>query len=214
MAADRVELKVFLLAVAAVMAVEAAAGVLAPHVKVPRLILVGVMRFLQTGLILVIVIWRGNGWSGLGLARSTLFRGIQKGVVWSVAFGCCALAIGLLLFLAGINPLKFISSKLTATGPEVILLFLVGGIIGPVAEEVFFRGICYGFFRKWGVSASLILTTIVFVLAHGVKSAIPVPQAAGGIVFALAYEREKSLLAPIVIHVSGNLALFSISLWA
>jgi membrane protease YdiL (CAAX protease family) len=34
----------------------------------------------------------------------------------------------------------------------------------------------------------------------------------GGVVFALAYEKEKNLLVPIVIHISGNLAIFALSL--
>jgi uncharacterized protein len=214
MAADGIKLKIFLLSVAAVMAVEAVAGVLTLHVKIPRLILVGLMRFLQTGLILFIVVRSSDsGWSCIGLERSTLARGIRKGMVWSVAFGCCALAFALILFLAGINPLRYVSSKLPATVKEIVWLFLVGGVIGPVAEEVFFRGICYGFFRRWGVIAAIVFTTTVFVLAHPLKSGIPVPQIVGGILFAAAYEREKSLLVPIIIHVSGNLALFMLSIW-
>jgi uncharacterized protein len=218
MAADRIELKVLFLSVAAVIAVEAAVGALASHGpasqdKASRLILVGVMRLVQTSLIVSIAVRWGSGWSGFGLARSMLGRGIQKGVVWSVAFGCCALTMGLLLFFAGMNPLELMSSKSPTAGAEVFLLFVVGGLIGPVAEEVFFRGICYGFFRRWGVAAAIALTTTIFVLAHGVKTGnLPFPQIVGGIVFALAYEREKSLLVPIIIHVSGNLALFAISL--
>jgi membrane protease YdiL (CAAX protease family) len=213
MAADRIELKIFLLTVAAVMTVEAAAFALAPLAKMDRLILVGVMRLLQTGLILGIVIRMGDGWPGIGLGRLTLLRGFRDGLVWSVAFGCCALAAGLMLFWAGINPLTTISSEIPKPVRKMVLLFVVGGVIGPVAEEVFFRGLCYGFFRKWGIVAAIALTTAVFVLAHGVKTGIPIPQIIGGIVFAIAYEKGKSLLVPIVIHVSGNLALFAISIW-
>ena len=95
---------------------------------------------------------------------------------------------------------------------ELVLLFLVGGMVGPVAEEVFFRGICYGFFRRWGVFAAVVLTTGIFVLAHSLKFGVPVPQTIGGILFAMAYELEGSLLVPIIIHILGNLAIFSISL--
>ncbi|MBW2341949.1 MAG: CPBP family intramembrane metalloprotease [Deltaproteobacteria bacterium] len=37
---------------------------------------------------------------------------------------------------------------------------------------------------------------------------IPLPQVVGGIVFAVAYEIEGSLMVPITIHVLGNLAIF------
>jgi hypothetical protein len=34
----------------------------------------------------------------------------------------------------------------------------------------------------------------------------------GGILFAVAYELEKNLLVPIIIHVLGNLAIFVLAL--
>jgi hypothetical protein len=39
-----------------------------------------------------------------------------------------------------------------------------------------------------------------------------VHQVVGGIVFAVAYEVEGSLLVPITIHVLGNMAIFTLSL--
>ena len=43
---------------------------------------------------------------------------------------------------------------------------------------------------------------------------LPVTQAIGAVVFALAYERAGSLAAPIAIHVLGNCAIFALSLLA
>jgi hypothetical protein len=85
-------------------------------------------------------------------------------------------------------------------------------VLEPVAEEVFFRGIVYGFLRKWGVLLALVGTTAVFVAAHTLRAGIPLPQIVGGMVFAIAYEMEGSLLVPIVIHVLGNAAIFSLCL--
>jgi len=39
-----------------------------------------------------------------------------------------------------------------------------------------------------------------------------VPQIVGGIIFAIAYEKEGSLIVPITIHVLGNMAIFTLSL--
>ena len=97
---------------------------------------------------------------------------------------------------------------------DVILYFLVGALVGPVAEELFFRGLLYGFFRRWGVVVAVILSTLLFVLPHAVQQRIPITQVVGGIVFAVAYEVEGSLMVPIIIHVLGNMAIFSITLWA
>jgi len=88
----------------------------------------------------------------------------------------------------------------------------VGGVIAPIAEEVFFRGILYGFFRRWGVSVAIVLSTFIFVLPHLGSSGLPIIQIIGGVLFALVYETEKNLMVPIMIHALGNMAIFSFSL--
>jgi membrane protease YdiL (CAAX protease family) len=93
-----------------------------------------------------------------------------------------------------------------------LLFVLIGGVLSPVTEEIFFRGILYGFFRRWGVFIALVLSTGIFLLAHPLRSGIPVPQLVGGILFAVAYEVEGCLMVPITIHCLGNLSIFSISL--
>jgi len=50
------------------------------------------------------------------------------------------------------------------------------------------------------------------VLAHPIFPGIPLPQVVVGIVFAVAYEIEGSLMVPITIHVLGNLAIFTLSM--
>jgi membrane protease YdiL (CAAX protease family) len=92
------------------------------------------------------------------------------------------------------------------------MFFVVGGVLSPVAEEVLFRGVLYGFFRRWGVAAALIASTLLFVAAHRPGSVLPIPQIVGGVLFALAFERTRNLMTPITIHVLGNLGLFVLAL--
>ncbi|MFH2219214.1 MAG: CPBP family glutamic-type intramembrane protease [Pseudomonadota bacterium] len=56
------------------------------------------------------------------------------------------------------------------------------------------------------------MSTVIFVLAHPGLSGFPLPQLAGGILFAAAYEMGESLVVPITIHVLGNMAIFTVSL--
>jgi membrane protease YdiL (CAAX protease family) len=70
----------------------------------------------------------------------------------------------------------------------------------------------YGFFRRWGILAALISTTLIFILAHPVCPEIPVTRIVGGLIFAVAYEMEASLMVPITIHILGNIAIFMLSL--
>jgi hypothetical protein len=59
---------------------------------------------------------------------------------------------------------------------------------------------------------ALLVSTLLFVFSHPLTGGLPFPQLVGSIVFCLAYERSGSLLAPLMIHMLGNTAIFSVSL--
>ena len=98
----------------------------------------------------------------------------------------------------------------TSNTTEVIRKESVEEIVAPFAEELFFRGLLYGFFRRWGAPFAIILSTALFTFAHPLRG-LPLTQIVGGLLFALAYEVEGNLLAPITVHVLGNLAIFTLS---
>jgi len=56
------------------------------------------------------------------------------------------------------------------------------------------------------------LSTLAFVLAHPAGSGFPLSQITGGILFAVACEKEGNLTVPITIHILGNMTIFTISL--
>jgi membrane protease YdiL (CAAX protease family) len=177
----------------------------------PMLILGGA-RLLQIFLIILIVVTWGKGLSSIGLARSDLVPGLKKGLLWSAGFAAISSIASVGLLIVGMNPLALIKTPLPKQTTDLALLFIVGGIVGPVAEELFFRGVLYGFLRRWGVIVALVLSTLIFVLCHPIGHGIPVTHLVGGLLFALAYEIGGSLMVPITIHTLGNLAIFSISL--
>lgn len=200
-----------LTATAGIAAVEWAISGAAEAVQADRLALVGFGRVLQVALILMLVWAKEKSLLPLGLTASGLPRGIFRGAAWSAGFAAVAMAAGAAMVGAGFDPLAYLASPGPKDGKEMILLLAVGGVVGPVAEEVFFRGVCYGYFRRWGIAAAVLLTTAVFVAAHAASSRVPVTQIVGGLIFAASYEIEKNLMVPVVIHVSGNLALFAVS---
>jgi len=212
MEAKKIEIKPFFLSIAAIILIEAVASLVISRVKISPLIITGGARFVEITLIMAIVLVRGKGLPSIGLAPSKMVKGLIMGLIWSAGVGIITLFAFIALFLVDINPLLLIHTQLPAKSREIVLFFLVAGIIGPVAEEILFRGIIYGFFRRWGVLTALILSSIIFVLAHPTLSGIPVPQLIGGIVFAIAYEKEGSLIVPITIHILGNMAIFTLSL--
>lgn len=210
MAAARIELKTLLLTLLGMTTVEfMAAGSLLLGVSNPLLV-TGGARFLELLMMAAILICSDRGLAAVGLSKTTAASGFLKGLIWAAGFGCVVAGIGLVISLWGINPLQLIRIPLPADPSEILQLFLVGGLVGPVAEEMFFRGILYGYFRRWGFSPAVFLSTLFFVLLHPVKP-LAVTQAVGGVLFASAYEIEGNLLVPITIHVLGNLAIFSLA---
>jgi hypothetical protein len=153
---------------------------------------------------------RPRGWACVGLGRGSRLSGLYRGFVWSAGFGALTALVWGVLSAAGIDPLRLLHPVPAARPVNPAMMFLVGGLIGPVAEEIFFRGLVYGYFRRWGFWPALALSTLIFTVLHAGAGAVPIPQIVGGLVFATAYEVEKKLLAPITIHVIGNLALFSL----
>ncbi len=212
MEADGIRVKTLAISLGAVIAVEVVARIgIRPGTYNPIIVL-GAVRLLQAGLIIIIVLIRKKGLSSIGLSLTKTLPGLKRGLIWSAGFGLITLLGFALIFAIGLNPLTLIHTHLPAKPGGIALFFLVGGLIGPIAEEVFFRGVLYGFCRRWGAPAAVILSTLAFVLAHPVFPAIPITQVVGGLLFAVAYEVEKNLVVPITIHVSGNVAIFALSL--
>ena len=175
-----------------------------------RLWLLAVTRTAQMLAIMILAVVQSGGLQVIGLDRSALLPGIKKGLVWSAGFAGVAGLMFIGLFITGQDPLMLVRSPLPEGTGQRILFFFIGGIIGPVFEEIFFRGLIFGYLRRWGVPAAVLISTAVFAAFH--LNTIPITQIVGGVVFAVAYHTGGSLMVPIVIHVLGNLAIFALSL--
>jgi membrane protease YdiL (CAAX protease family) len=116
------------------------------------------------------------------------------------------------LHIAGYTIKDLFPSPAQKTAFSVFLLLLVGGLISPVAEEIFFRGIIYGYLRRWSTILAILGSTALFSMAHLMTTGVTFVQIIGGLVFAVAYEKEKNLLVPITIHVLGNMAIFTLTI--
>jgi membrane protease YdiL (CAAX protease family) len=211
MEANNIETRSLIISVAAVLSTEVAAKIATSRGLCYPMIILGAARLLETLLIVLIVMIRGKGLVSIGLARFTMLPGLKKGMIWSACFGIVAAFVFVILLATGINALTLVRTNLPPRHGELALFFFIGGIVGPIAEELFFRGMLYGFLRRWGMVTAVVLSTLIFVLSHPLTHGFPVTQAIGGIVFAVAYEAEGSLMTPIAIHILGNLSIFTLS---
>jgi membrane protease YdiL (CAAX protease family) len=207
MEAMHLKIRIFALSVSAVLVVEL---IVRMSNLTSSLLALGLARLIQGALIVWIVGGAGTGMVPIGLDRAGWFHGFRRGILWSAAFGAVALCAFVILSLAGMNVLSVLRTPLPSKVHTMVLFFIVGGVVAPFVEELFFRGLLYGFFRRWGLIFALILSTVFFTIAHPLRS-LPLTQIVGGLLFALAYEMERNLLVPITIHMLGNLAIFTLS---
>lgn len=227
-----VEIKFFALSVLAVVLVEAALRAAVSREIIPPLPATGLARMMQITLFLFVFSFGRNGLSAIGLDKYQLKSGMKKGFIWSAGFGV-AVAVGfVIIFLFGKNPFSMINAGLPSQTEKLVVFLIVAGLVGPVAEEIFFRGILYGFIRGvgilaagivfknigekkrlslsrvFGAAAAVLASTAIFA---GLHPAAGFTQAMGGLLFAVSYEIEGKLMTPIVIHVLGNMAIYLVS---
>lgn len=77
-------------------------------------------------------------------------------------------------------------------------------VLGPVLEEIFFRGFCYpAFKKKWGVKWALVLSAGFFSLIHQNAFAF-LPVFILGFALGYLYEKRGTLIPSIILHVIHN----------
>ena len=90
------------------------------------------------------------------------------------------------------------------TGGDFVLSLLAVGIIGPIFEEILFRGLIFGELRKiTKVRVALLLQALLFGAFH-----MNVIQSSYafiiGILLGFVYYRSNSILAPMLVHITIN----------
>jgi membrane protease YdiL (CAAX protease family) len=146
------------------------------------------------------------------LAPDTLKAALIRGSLWSMGFGVVVGSGALLLAFIDIPPLPLVKMRLPQDPATLILFFITGGLVAPMAEEFLFRGIIYRLLRPMGVVPAMAISTLLFASAHAMQGVVPLTQLVGGVLFAAAFEKEGHLAVPVVIHGVGNTALFTLSL--
>ena len=213
MEANTISLKTFTICLAAVVLIETGFRLAVSAKIASSLSALGLIRCLESLVLVTAVLTNEKKIAAIGLSPAKIKYGFGKGLIWSACFGVAAGVLYLLLLAYDIEGLELLHRPGPSSWHRVAAFLVVGGIIGPIAEEIFFRGVVFGFFRRWGAFTAVFVSTLLFVGIHPLGSGIPITQIVGGVVFALAYEKEQNLMVPITIHCLGNLAIFSLTVF-
>lgn len=179
---------------------------------------VAVMAFNTIVLLVYFKVVRKGRLGSLGLRVDRLGGDLRFAVLASIAAGVIYL-VGAGLLWVGMNVVAddpggtFKAWLRGAIFKDDSMLYILGVVLAfPVLEEIWFRGLMYAPMRKeWGKWAAMIVLSLLFAFAH--SNLIPINQFIGGLIFVWAYEKRRTLVAPILLHMLGNGALWVVG-WA
>ncbi|AIY43367.1 Abortive infection protein [Collimonas arenae] len=157
------------------------------------------------------------------LTRYTFWRTKAQGVPavtgsnlgTSVGWGLCGGALSAILGLVyiyvirhldlwqGSNPVVELSSRVWLIGLAVVA--------APLFEEFIFRGLIFGGLRRSMPSfTAILMSAAIFAIVHPPQSMLPVFVL--GVCTAFAYDRTKTLLAPMLVHAIYNAVVIGFQL--
>ncbi len=90
------------------------------------------------------------------------------------------------------------------------LEFMVVCLIGPVFEEMLYRGLIYRNLSRFNQGFAIVFSALLFGLAHG-NLGQAVPTFGVGLVLAYVYAKSNSIWVPIILHILNNTCLMLIS---
>jgi uncharacterized protein len=96
------------------------------------------------------------------------------------------------------------AEEVALSGADTLSLFVAAALIGPVVEELYFRGLVFRYLRaRFSVIAAVIISAALFAAAHPFVALMPALFVLG-VVLAIVTQRYSSLYPAIVLHVLTN----------
>jgi len=206
-----------LMAIAAVLAVMFSLGRAAAQLTAPSSGLLFQINFLaalvQTvllaGLPVLIAVRRyGHTLSDLGFIPGGLRRGWQQGARWGIGLFFLVVLAGILLALFNPSlpePQDFAKLVMMVDSPyQLLLVVLMGVVLAPLGEELFFRGFFYPALRQsFGIGWGILLTAFFFAALHfDVYRLLPI--AAGGAGLTYLFQKTGNIWTNIIAHAVWN----------
>lgn len=144
------------------------------------------------------------GFKELGLGLENLKKGFRGGLKYGPLVFFLVVFGGVLMekikpFEGEMQPFAQLVIRANSF-PELLMLGLLGVIIAPLAEEIYFRGLLFPIIKKHlGVAGGIIVSGLIFGLMHFDLLRF-LPLALGGMALAYLYHKTNSLYTAITAH--------------
>ena len=172
------------------------------HLPFPLIYLQGIIRIAD---ILILLVWGPWVFKGPHISKA-----VKDALGVTLFFSICGV-----LCLTG---WKYLSgSSMFLLGDEIfrqdmtilIVFYITSCLLSPIAEELLFRGILYRKLReKWNMPVSTLAVSTLFALIHSHFTGQALVPFLGSLIFCIGYEKNKFILSPILLHISGNLIIY------
>ena len=163
---------------------------------------------IAAGLAMLITKLRGNG-PRTDLRLSWSWRGLRLGLMFGFG-GLLVMIPASVVYRLIVGPdansaVGRIFGGVKASWPWAVAVFLLVVFVGPLCEEIVYRGLLWGALeRRWGQWVALVVSTVVFALAHLEFTRAPLLVVVA-IPIALARLYSGGLLASVIAHQVTNL---------
>ena len=172
--------------------------------------------FVATGFSFSAVLFRAP-LSSLGFVSTKALKPYVFAVgMWLIGLSILMLWVQALIWL-GVDllvPPDTAQKALDEAGGSIVVTIILVGILGPIAEEIFFRGfVLTGLVKRFGVGRSLLLSSLMFGLFHIDPGAI-VPTFALGLALGWVYLKTGSIWPAMFAHGLHNTVAVLIAKYA
>jgi membrane protease YdiL (CAAX protease family) len=170
--------------------------------SVSQFILV-IFEFLLLVPIAVIFLWRNVKWTELGIRRFQ-WRDVALGCGLLIAIYVIVIINNLIMLALGVITQAEAIFEVLGNLESPVLFVIVGVILAPVLEELFFRGFVFkGLREKYGWKAALVISSAIFSVFH-LQVATLLPMFLLGGLFAYLYQRTESVFPGMIMHFLVN----------
>lgn len=179
-------------------------GASTPSLIIPGLMIIALHSLILLGAIYLIIIKKhGLRLADLGItliSTSWATRAVLFGVLIVPASGIVAQLLHAFSPEPFHNPQQDLFVSGGFSSGLVISSLLVTALIVPLAEEIAFRGLFYGWLRaRLPLAASVTISSLVFAFLHGIPFLFPI-FALIGVLLALITEKSGSVLTAAITH--------------
>lgn len=127
----------------------------------------------------------------------------KKNIFFYILIGIC-ISLSYNLLLCGLNKIVYFTNLYDSISKNIVVDLITTGILGPILEELIFRGIIYNKLKIIHKPlVATLLTGLIFGLMHGNLVQF-IYTFFFNIILIKSYEKEDNILIPIIIHVSAN----------